>query len=188
MFSFSKIIYVCLTFSSFQTHTFGFKLMSPVSIKPKTSFNFNGDIPPLGFFDPLRIAQNHKDSYIRHLREAELHHSRIAMIANSMLSFIDYFNKDDLAINYFSKTHDEFNKIGLFYMIFFEFTRLLILYKTPSEGLLQFKDNIQPGILNTYIPFDEDMSNVELSNGRLAMIGVIGYIAQEFVTQQKVIS
>ena len=49
---------------------------------------------PLGFFDPLQITQNCDDSTLKYLRESEIHHGRIAMIANLMLPSIDYFNKE----------------------------------------------------------------------------------------------
>ena len=111
------------------------------------------------------------------------------MIASIMLPSIDYFSPEpqDLAIDYFSKNHGEFNMLGLAYMSIFEFARMLTLYKSPNERIFELKDNVQPGMINTYVPFDENMSNVELSNGRLAMIGALGYIAQELITQQKII-
>lgn len=183
--SFMKSCSIFILFHS--VHSF-----SPlVSIKPETkSFIFNGDIEPLGFFDPLHITENADESTLKYLREAEIHHGRIAMIASVMLPTIDYFSKDsqDLAINYFSKNHGEFNMLGLVYMAFFELSRLLTLYKAPNERLFELRDNIQPGMLNTYVAFDENMSNIELSNGRLAMIGTLGYIVQELITQQKIIN
>lgn len=190
MFSTFKVISVFLTTFAVQSAT-GFKMPTMTSLKPKTTtFTFNGDIKPLGFFDPLQITQNADESTLKYLREAELHHGRIAMIASVMLPSIDYFTEDpqDLAINYFSKNHGEFNMLGLGYISFFELARLLVLYKNPSERQFELKENVQPGALNTYVPFDENMSNIEISNGRLAMIGALGYIAQELITQQKIIS
>ena len=187
---FSTLRMICLTMFAVKSAS-GFKFASMTSLKPKTStFTFNGDIEPLGFFDPLQLTQNADESTLKYLREAELHHGRIAMIASLMLPSIDYFTEDsqDLAINYFSKNHGEFNMLGLAYMTFFELSRLLILYKNPSERLFELKDNVQPGMLNPYVPFDENMSNIELSNGRLAMIGALGYIVQELITQQKIVS
>lgn len=188
MISISKIICTVFAFTTFQSTVVAFNPTLLSSKKPIIkSFNYNGDIAPLGYFDPLKIAENADESTVKYLREAELHHGRIAMIASLMLPLIDYFDTDDLAINYFSKDHGELNQLGLVYMAFFEFSRLMTLYKPLNEKLFRLKDNVQPGMLNTYVPFDENMSNIELSNGRLAMIGALGYIVQELVTQQKIV-
>jgi hypothetical protein len=71
-------------------------------------------------------------------------------------------------------------------MSLFEFSRMRTLYKNPKDRLFELKDDVQPGTLNPYVLFDETSSNKELSNGRLAMIGVVGYIVQELITQEKV--
>ena len=190
MFSFPKVICTFFfAFSYFKNQVFAFNPIRTASTKPNMkTFIYNGDIAPLGYFDPLQLTLNADESTVRYLREAEIHHSRIAMIAWLMLPTIDYFSKDDLAIDYFSKNHGEFNQLGFFYMAIFETARLLTFYESPTDKLFQLKDNVQPGMLNKYVPFDENMSNIELSNGRLAMIGVLGYIVQELVTQQKIIS
>ena len=159
--------------------------MSPSKPVTKT-FNFNGDIKPTGYFDPLRLTENISEKNLKYLREAELHHGRVAMIAATMLPILDSIDKDTLAIDYFSK-NGELNQLGLGYMAIFEFIRMFSLYKNPREKLFELRDNAQPGMLNPYIPFQEELSNKELSNGRLAMLGALGYIAQELVTQQKII-
>ena len=76
---------------------------SPV-VKPKTStFNFNGDIAPTGFFDPLRVTENSDERTLKYMREAELHHGRIAMVSSLILPTLDILNKDELAVNVLAK-------------------------------------------------------------------------------------
>ena len=160
----------------------------PSSTKPVTkTFNFNGDIAPTGYFDPLHLTDNTSEETLKYLREAELHHGRIAMISSLILPALDYVNKDELAINVLSKSNEQVNQACLFYMLIYEYARMVKLYKSPKDKLFSLKDNVQPGYLNTYVPFNEDKANKELSNGRLAMLGVLGYMVQELFTQQKVL-
>ena len=57
------------------------------NVKPSTSFKYYGDIKPLNYFDPLNFLtptkSNEKisDEAIKYVREAELQHGRMAMLA-----------------------------------------------------------------------------------------------------------
>ena len=73
------------------------------AVKPKTeTFEFYGDIEPLGFFDPLQVTKNCDESTLKYMREAEVHHGRIAMTASILLPLLDVFVKDDIAVRLLS--------------------------------------------------------------------------------------
>lgn len=160
------------------------KISKPVT----TSFEFYGDIEPTGFFDPLQVTQTCDEKTLQYMREAELHHGRIAMTSAILLPILDKLNPDDLAINVLSRSGSSLNDMALASMGFFELARMTSLYKSPRSRLFQLKDNVQPGQLNPYYKLDIDKGNKELSNGRLAMIGVLGYMLQELVTNEKIFS
>ena len=155
--------------------------------KPSTStFEFYGDIEPVGFFDPLQITTNCEDKTLKYMREAEIHHGRIAMVASLLLPLIDHIETDKLAINALSQSGSLLNNVALGSMGFFELARMTSIYKPPREGLFELKNDSQPGQLNPYMKLDVNRANKELSNGRLAMIGVMGYMVQELVSNEKI--
>jgi hypothetical protein len=155
--------------------------------KPTTSsFEFYGDIEPLGFFDPLQITTNCEEKTLKYMREAEIHHGRIAMVASLLLPLIDHIETDKLAINALSQSGSLLNNVALGSMGFFELARMTSLYKPPRQGLFELKNESQPGKLNPYTKLDVNRATKELSNGRLAMIGVVGYMVQELVSNEKI--
>ncbi len=155
--------------------------------KPSTStFEFYGDIEPVGFFDPLQITTNCEEKTLKYMREAEIHHGRIAMVASLLLPLIDHIETDKLAINALSQSGSLLNNVALGSMGFFELARMTSIYKPPREGLFELKNDSQPGQLNPYMKLDVNRANKELSNGRLAMIGVMGYMVQELVSNEKI--
>lgn len=155
-----------------------------VNIKPITkSFKYVGDIAPLGYFDPLGLA-NEKNS--QYLREFELQHGRVAMIAATMIPLYEYMNPGKLGTSFLSDM-DIANQLPFWYVMgLLEFARLKTGWENPfvNGSAFTLKNDFQPG---NYFNFDiEKVSdralNSEISNGRLAMLASAHILGSEFVT------
>jgi hypothetical protein len=71
-----------------------------------------------------------------------------------------------------------------------EFTSMLKGWENPSVKVFRLKEDYQPGDLGfgVWSPDDPNIGTLmdkELNNGRLAMIGIVGMMAQELVTHQQ---
>ena len=149
---------------------------------------YKGDIKPTGYFDPLELTTKLPSSAIKYVRESELQHGRVAMGAFLGLLGLDLV-QDKLAINFLYDLSWE-EQIPFWMSVgAFEFARMGAGWKNcfvEPNAYFKLEDHYQPGNV-----FKMDVNNIteerfnsELSNGRLAMLGTLGYIAQEYVTGQ----
>jgi light-harvesting complex I chlorophyll a/b binding protein 4 len=137
----------------------------------------------LALFDSNVAA---KDIDIVFLRESELKHGRIAMVASTAIPVIEYFTHSP-AVHQFD-TFPASVQLGLVGVTFIaEVTSMLKGWVDPRIKLFALRTDYQPGDLGIFnTSLDEGtlglLMDKELNNGRLAMIAVLGMITQELVT------
>jgi hypothetical protein len=167
-----------------------------------------GVLPPMGVFDPLGLATNAVS--LKRYREAELQHGRVAMLAavgmfvtEEPIEFHPLFYSGVKDIGPAIRHLDEVRAVEpIFFEIFAVFIGILELnralngWKAPS-GDAEFQDlndDYFPGDINFdplgLKPSGEDefktMCSKEIQNGRLAMLGVAGMVAQELVNGKEI--
>lgn len=122
------------------------------------------------------------------LREAELKHGRLAMVSSILFPLMEK-SSGDLGIHFF-QDHPEFALLGSSFMFISEFSSMIRGWKNPTVKPFALNDDYQPGDFGlTFGLMDEnlgDQLDKELNNGRLAMVGILGMMVQELVTQQHI--
>jgi light-harvesting complex I chlorophyll a/b binding protein 1 len=136
-------------------------------------------------FDPIIYSPGLDISFYR---ESELKHGRLAMVGTILLPFLDHTY--GLGINAFETLPVDFQRSVIAWMAFNEIYTMWVGWQNPLKNAFSLKPDYQPGDFTGlgkfafWNPEDGDLMDKELNNGRLAMIGMLGMMVQELVTQQ----
>lgn len=172
-----------------------FMLLSGVvdAIKTSRGVLYRGSTAPLPDFNPFGF--NEGDSqYLQpaFVRESELKHSRIAMVATSIIPTVEKCTGHP-AIHEFGNLPDAMQLSMVTAIFIFEFGSMFLGWKDPWTAPFQLKEDYQFGDLGFNTVSDDvddetygQMMDIELNHGRLAMLGAAGMIAQELVTNQAI--
>jgi len=138
-----------------------------------------GAMAPLGFFDPLGFSKIGDEGGFRSLREAELKHARVAMMAalgavvQPAVKFPGY-ESVPAGIGAVTTAPGSYGFAALFALS--GVMELFVWTQDPGKEVGDFGNPLG-------FPFyDEDMRNKELNNGRFAMFSIMGIIAAELVS------
>jgi Chlorophyll A-B binding protein len=161
-------------------------------------YGLPGTIGPLGFYDPLDFTSTAYLSDTKRLREAEVIHARVAMLA--FLGFVvgesieGIFKLTGPAIYQMDQIPDSVFNFFMVCVAAAEFYRMKLGWVPPNfldgNTLFSLRDEYYPGDLG-FDPFGlkpstpedfEVMQCRELNNGRLAMIGVAIMCLEEGLT------
>mmetsp|Transcript_79666 Transcript_79666/g.125633 ORF Transcript_79666/g.125633 Transcript_79666/m.125633 type:complete len:252 (-) Transcript_79666:297-1052(-) len=167
-----------------------------------------GVTAPLGFFDPVGFSSDISEGRQRFYREVELKHGRLAMLAALGILVAEQFHPlfggeiDVPAVEAFRETlqleaqlDPSVIYLAILISIFIPEVFSVFTFNSPAGGEpWSIREDHAPGNLGFdplgLKPTDEEelkvMQTKELNNGRLAMLGAAGMIAQEYVKPDKI--
>jgi len=175
----------------------------------KFAYGLPGSLQPVPQFDPLGFSKNADLLKIKQYREAETQHGRVAMLAavgmlvtEEPIEFHPLFEANNKDIGPAIRHLDEVRAVSpQFFELLsiligaFELNRALKGWKSMDSKTFQdLKENYYPGDVGFdplgLKPADGEeflqMSTKELQNGRLAMLGVAGMVAQELLNGKEI--
>ncbi|KAJ1444389.1 chloroplast light harvesting protein [Pelagophyceae sp. CCMP2097] len=156
-----------------------------------------------GFFDPLALSDGKSDARVKYFREAELKHGRVAMLAATGFLVGEAFhplfggNIDVPSYLAFQQTPlQDFWPVVVAAIGAIEFATSVPTFENPAEGGWWTP---KPSAVAGDLGFDPlglkpdskgeftEMASKEINNGRLAMLGIAGMVAQELATGAKIL-
>ena len=168
-----------------------------------------GQLAPLGFFDPVGFTKDKSVSELKRFREAEVTHGRVAMLASLGFLVGENFNPlfggsiSGIAINQFWQVPYPLWGIMAIIIGACETYRAQVGWVEPGYQAENPDDATWFQLRDSYVPGDigfdplglkpsnvEELtaiSNKELNNGRLAMFGIAGMVAQELVNGKEIL-
>uniref|UniRef100_A0A6S7ZSZ0 Plastid light harvesting protein n=1 Tax=Aureoumbra lagunensis TaxID=44058 RepID=A0A6S7ZSZ0_9STRA len=169
-----------------------------VQVKASTE-GMPGIVAPTGLFDPVGLAAKATDARLKYFRESELKHGRVAMLAS--LGFVvgekfhPLFNGAIDEPSYIAFQATPLQKLWPFVLTAIGTVEYISIdkFNAPAEGFWTLKAEYENGDLGFdplgLKPTDPEklktMQTKEIQNGRLAMLGIAGMVAQELVTGGK---
>jgi len=173
-------------------------------------YGLPGSLSPVGQFDPLGFSDGQSLAGMKKLREAELQHGRVAMLAavgllvtEEPIEFHPLFEAYNHDIGPAIRHLDEVRAISPTFLeglvtvfAFLELNRAVTGWTTPGgvDGSSELREDYYPGDVGFdplgLKPTDAtefaEIQTKELQNGRLAMLGVAGIVAQELVNGKEI--
>eukprot|EP00568_Trieres_chinensis_P007464 CAMPEP_0183291684 /NCGR_PEP_ID=MMETSP0160_2-20130417/1013_1 /TAXON_ID=2839 ORGANISM="Odontella Sinensis, Strain Grunow 1884" /NCGR_SAMPLE_ID=MMETSP0160_2 /ASSEMBLY_ACC=CAM_ASM_000250 /LENGTH=208 /DNA_ID=CAMNT_0025452519 /DNA_START=160 /DNA_END=786 /DNA_ORIENTATION=- len=161
-----------------------------------------GVLPPMGFFDPLGLLKSGPygsvEDNFRHYRGVEVKHGRIAMAATlgTLVQQTSHF-EGYLSPSANLKFEDVPNGLAALKVVPVEGWCQMAVLIGAHELFVKQREGRAPGDFGTgYFGFtmDDQSSkqlralNVEIQNGRLAMLGILGMWASEIVHNGEVLA
>ena len=159
-----------------------------------------GITAPLGFFDPVGFSSMASDGQAKFLREAEIKHGRVAMLASLGFVVGEQFHPmwggqiDVPAAIAWQETPLENVNILVMLVVGIHEVISVFTFNSPFGGeLWSIRSDYRSGDLGWdplgLKPEDAaglaDMQTKEINNGRLAMIGIAGMVGQELASNNR---
>jgi hypothetical protein len=169
----------------------------------KPCYGLPGAISPLGFFDPLGFTKGSDLNDVKRLREAEIMHGRVSMMA--VVGYLIGENTPTIAFGFEHPTiaNDQLAVIPATVLFpFFLFINVSEAYRA-AKGWVEPSPDTMFTLRKGYYPGDlgfdplqlkptsasefASIQSKELSNGRLAMLAVAGMCVQELVNGEGIL-